>query len=80
MEVKATTTSMPRDVIGGIVMVTHIADPGSPSVTVAEELTSKEATDKTRGVGEYLIDLKVCVCYNIRTSRISEIHFCEIIS
>ena len=51
MEFNATTTSMPRDVDGGIVMVTQIAAPGSPSATVAEALTSKEATEKYRGGG-----------------------------
>lgn len=57
MEVRVTTTSMPRDVNGGIVMVTQIAAPGSPSVTVAEALTSKEATDREENL------IKVCMLF-----------------
>lgn len=49
IEVRVTTTSMPRDVNGGIVIMTQIAAPESPSVTVAESLTSKEATENECG-------------------------------
>lgn len=45
IEVRVTTTSMPRVVTGGIVILTHTAAPGSPSTILAEALTSKEATE-----------------------------------
>jgi hypothetical protein len=45
IDVSVTITAIPRDVSGGIVIVTQIADPGSPSVTTAEASTSKEATE-----------------------------------